>query len=184
MSQDQIEDAPVKGQEHDPFASFSGPANTAASPHVSLAADLSHERVHGAPVIAARPVKSWSSKDDGSLVVDHKLENIKHYIGAGSQLSGGAYEIHDGGGLLVAGKVIDAQITIPDGTLIVGEGAHVSGQINVRNLFNMGSVSGDICASGVLVSWGEAATLSGKGEYGALEVSGSLDGTWTKRKAA
>lgn len=116
--------------------------------------------------------------EDGRLIINHEAEGIRHVLQAGMAFSGDM-DLMDGlafGGFFKEGGTI----SIPNGTLIVMAGAKINGRIEVKNLYNLGTIDNEsVRATGLLVNWGSLHTTTV--EYGALESAGDLEAESIKK---
>ncbi|MGT2460258.1 hypothetical protein ACU4GI_47100 (plasmid) [Cupriavidus basilensis] len=91
--------------------------------------------------------------DGKQLVIDHEAEDVRHALN-GSCAIHGNIEVREGG-LYLAGSVPEGRIDIPDGTLILADGAEIGAVITVKRLFNLGSIRATtVTATELLVNWG------------------------------
>ncbi|MFJ1256080.1 hypothetical protein [Cupriavidus sp. CuC1] len=91
--------------------------------------------------------------DGKTLVIDHQAEDIRHVL-KGTCVIRGDVDVREGG-LYLAGSVPEGRIDIPDGTLILAEGAEIGAVITVKRLFNLGTVrTTTVTATELLVNWG------------------------------
>ncbi|MGE8451937.1 MAG: polymer-forming cytoskeletal protein [Pseudomonadales bacterium] len=123
------------------------------------------------------------------LVIDHRAEDVRHVLQAHCAIQG-TIEILEGG-LFLAGNVATGRINIPNGALIVAEGAEIGAEVSVKRLFNLGTIKvSTVTATELLVNWGaieaeEVATVSLRNggklmakaiRYGDMESIGVMQG--------
>jgi len=127
--------------------------------------------------------------DGKQLVIDHAAQDVRHVLQVSCAIEG-TIEILEGG-LFIAGNLPTGRIEIPNGSLIVAEGAEIGVEVSVKRLFNLGTIKvTTVTATELLVNWGsieadEVSTVSLRNggtlvakeiRYGEMESSGVMQG--------
>lgn len=115
---------------------------------------------------------------------DPLQERIDCLIGPGTRITG---DLTFTGGLRIDGE-IHGDVTVSDikaGTLVIGDGGSIEGDVRVSHVIVYGEIRGTIYATG-LVDLRPQARIMGDVHYGALEMQAgaTIDGHLVKQKAA
>ncbi len=71
-------------------------------------------------------------------MIDHAAQDVRHVLQVSCAIEG-TIEILEGG-LFIAGNLPTGRIEIPNGSLIVAEGAEIGVEVSVKRLFNLGTI--------------------------------------------
>ncbi len=127
--------------------------------------------------------------DGKELVIDHAAQDVRHVLQASCAIEGTIQILE--GGLFIAGNLPTGRIEIPNGSLIVAEGAEIGAEVYVKRLFNLGTIKvSTVTAAELLVNWGridakEVTTVSLRNggtlvakeiRYGEMESIGVMQG--------
>lgn len=150
-----------------------GPEGQAGDASLGAVVDLRPAATREQPVPAERVDTPQSPyiKNDGQLVIDHKLEGIVNAI-RDVDLPKESPTMAFKGGLHLSGEFNAGSIEV-DGTLIISEGAVVNVQkLKAKRLYvNRGSLTCVSAAVGSLIAWDGEITALHEIAYGALEES-------------
>ncbi|TBR71253.1 MAG: polymer-forming cytoskeletal protein [Nevskiaceae bacterium] len=147
---------------------YDDPADTAND---GLAQNGAPHQLATRVVTQVETIKPPYIKEEGQLVIDHKIEGIVNAI-RDMSIPKEAPTLFFNGGLHLSGEFTAGSIEV-DGTLIIGEGSVVNVQkLKAKRLYiNQGALHCVSIKTGSLIAWDGEINASHEIEYGALEES-------------
>lgn len=130
------------------------------------------------PALLKSLARHFKGDQEGVLYIDHAEENIRNSFMGISEFEGKVSMRH---GLIISENMNAPKGTIKvDGTVIIDEGAEVNVNLECKTLIILGSLEGNIKATGLLLNYG---SISGDIQYGSLEAAGKIRGSFNPIEA-